>query len=81
MIRGSAFALTILILISRGVSDCHAQEPSAPPTTQPQAVVYVCPMHPDVQSKIAGKCPKCNMTLVALKQDGGSGGSGGNQGE
>jgi len=24
---------------------------------------YVCPMHPDVQSKQAGKCPKCKMKL------------------
>ena len=70
MIRSSAFALTLLILISGGVSVRHAQERSVPPTTQPQAVVYVCPMHPEVQSRVAGKCPKCNMTLVALKQDG-----------
>jgi len=73
MIRGSAFVLTILILISRGVSVCDAQEPSAPAIAQPQAVVYVCPMHPEVQSKVSGKCPKCNMALVALKQDGGGG--------
>ena len=25
--------------------------------------VYVCPMHPDVQYKNPGKCPKCKMTL------------------
>jgi hypothetical protein len=25
--------------------------------------VYVCPMHPDVQYKKPGKCPKCKMTL------------------
>lgn len=32
---------------------------------QPKPVVYVCPMHPDVQSKLPGKCPKCQMKLVA----------------
>jgi heavy metal-binding protein len=30
-------------------------------------VVYICPMHPDVQAKVPGKCPKCNMKLVAAK--------------
>ena len=38
-------------------------------TQQPTAAknqiefVYVCPMHPDVQYKKPGKCPKCKMTL------------------
>ena len=27
------------------------------------AELYVCPMHPDVTSKIPGKCPKCGMAL------------------
>src|SRR5262245_35119503 len=35
------------------------------PAQQPEPVVYVCPMHPDVQSKVPGKCPKCQMKLVA----------------
>ncbi len=39
-----------------------AQDPA-----QPEPVVYVCPMHPDVNSKLPGKCPKCNMKLVASK--------------
>ncbi|MDD5686627.1 MAG: heavy metal-binding domain-containing protein [Elusimicrobia bacterium] len=25
--------------------------------------VYVCPMHPEVQSEKSGKCPKCGMNL------------------
>ena len=28
------------------------------------AVVYTCPMHPEVQSARPGKCPKCGMDLV-----------------
>lgn len=38
------------------------QDPQAP-----EQIIYVCPMHPDVQSKLPGKCPKCNMKLVATK--------------
>lgn len=30
-------------------------------------VVYVCPMHPEVTSNAAGRCPKCNMNLVPKK--------------
>jgi len=29
----------------------------------PEDVMYVCPMHPDVQSDKPGECPKCGMTL------------------
>jgi hypothetical protein len=45
------------------------QDPPAPVVQQP--VVFGCPMHPEVQSKVAGKCPKCNMTLVELTGGGG----------
>jgi len=29
---------------------------------------YTCPMHPEVVTDHPGKCPKCGMTLVPLKQ-------------
>jgi hypothetical protein len=29
-----------------------------------QADMYACPMHPEVKSDKAGKCPKCNMALA-----------------
>lgn len=32
-------------------------------------VEYTCPMHPEVRSKTAGRCPKCNMYLVAVHPD------------
>lgn len=35
----------------------------------PEQIIYVCPMHPDVQAKLPGKCPKCNMKLVATSAD------------
>lgn len=31
------------------------------------AAVYTCPMHPEVMSDKAGKCPKCGMDLVEKK--------------
>lgn len=31
------------------------------------ASVYACPMHPEVTSDHAAKCPKCGMTLVPKK--------------
>src|SRR5215813_11875315 len=43
-----------------------AQEP-AKQEIGPEPIVYVCPMHPDVNSKLPGLCPRCNMKLVAAK--------------
>lgn len=30
-----------------------------------RAVLYVCPMHPDIRQRSRGTCPKCLMDLVA----------------
>lgn len=30
----------------------------------PDREIYACPMHPDIQSKTPGLCPKCNMRLI-----------------
>jgi len=45
-------------------SPAAATEPA--PATQP-AVVYTCPMHPEVVSDKPGTCPKCGMDLVLKK--------------
>ena len=37
----------------------HAQ-----PTDTTAAAMYACPMHPEVRSDKAGKCPKCGMNLM-----------------
>jgi heavy metal-binding protein len=41
--------------------------PIVDPKTEPQPalVEFICPMDPEVRSKIPGKCPRCGMTLVA----------------
>ena len=33
----------------------------------PMAMAYTCPMHPEVMSDKPGKCPKCEMDMVAKK--------------
>ena len=33
------------------------------------AVMYICPMHPEVQSDKPGNCPKCGMKLQPVAQD------------
>lgn len=34
------------------------------PSQPVAAIVYTCPMHPEVRSSKPGKCPKCGMALV-----------------
>jgi protein SCO1/2 len=39
---------------------------------QKEEVAYTCPMHPEVRSKTAGSCPKCNMTLKRVSSEPGA---------
>ena len=38
---------------------------SQKPTSAPDAI-YTCPMHPEIQQKGPGSCPKCGMALVPI---------------
>ncbi|AKJ27138.1 copper-transporting P-type ATPase [Caldimonas brevitalea] len=45
----------------------HPQHPVHPlPAAPGGAVVYTCPMHPEVRQHRPGNCPKCGMTLEPL---------------
>ena len=35
--------------------------------TKEVAIIYTCPMHPEVESIKPGKCPKCGMDLIKKK--------------
>jgi P-type Cu+ transporter len=55
---------------SKEISHCCGGAPSpadpvvAGPTLEPaEGVVFVCPMHPEVQSPTHGSCPRCGMAL------------------
>jgi YHS domain-containing protein len=51
-----------------------APQTEAKPATPAAAVVYTCPMHPDVKSHKPGKCPKCGMALVPVAPEKGPSG-------
>jgi hypothetical protein len=38
--------------------------PNAPASQASPAVVYTCPMHPQIEAQKPGTCPICGMTLV-----------------
>jgi hypothetical protein len=38
-------------------------------TAERAAGAFVCPMHPEVASDQAGRCPKCGMKLVAREEE------------
>ena len=43
-----------------------AQERVTASTASEPSVIYICPMHPEVQTPSIGKCPRCKMSLVAV---------------
>jgi ABC-type oligopeptide transport system substrate-binding subunit len=61
----------LMVVLSAAVLLTACEKKAAAKTEAPaaagQAVVYTCPMHPEVVSNVPGKCPKCGMNLVVKK--------------
>jgi hypothetical protein len=64
-----ALATGVLAVGCQGMSGCcgHEHGPSAAPAPDAKAGAYTCPMHPEVKADKPGKCPKCGMDLVPVK--------------
>lgn len=60
----SALTLSCLLMFS---SCKNSSTATGNAKSEQKAVVYTCPMHPDVKSDKPGKCPKCGMDLVKQK--------------
>jgi hypothetical protein len=58
-----------LVVVCLIISVTSAQEPVQPKQINPQDpsgdVVYICPMDPDIRSRVPGNCSRCGMPLVA----------------
>jgi len=62
-------AVALFVLALWAASLTALSQDQLRPTPQSSAapdeeVAYVCPMHPDQTSQVAGTCPKCGMTLI-----------------
>jgi len=44
---------------------CYYAQEKTPNSTE-ISTIYTCPMHPEVESSVPGKCPKCGMDLVEI---------------
>ena len=65
----SAILILGLIACTLTFIPVHAQKEHAGKPAQSTQATYSCPMHPDVKSKSAGRCPKCGMNLRVVKHD------------
>ncbi|OFX38150.1 MAG: hypothetical protein A2X08_09065 [Bacteroidetes bacterium GWA2_32_17] len=61
----NSFLIIIALVLTLALSSCSTQEEkSTEQSSNSEKVTYTCPMHPEVTSDIADKCPKCGMELV-----------------
>jgi predicted RNA-binding Zn-ribbon protein involved in translation (DUF1610 family) len=60
--------LVLLLMLATGFIS-FAQEKAGKKDTAKHVSLYSCPMHPDVTSNHAAKCPKCGMELALSKKE------------
>ena len=63
-LAGGAQAIRGLQSVPASASPAAAGSPAQSSTQADEETAYVCPMHPDYTSDIAGVCPRCLMALV-----------------
>lgn len=59
--------LSVLSMLS--IASFSQTEKGKTKTENNKSASYTCPMHSEVTSDKAGKCPKCGMNLVAKKAE------------
>lgn len=60
--------LIVLVLVLSAATVGFAQKAGRSDSTH-HATVYTCPMHTDVVTDKAGKCPKCGMALTVSEKE------------
>ncbi len=67
--KKTSIALAILLAVNTGTfAQTGKDSTKIHKMTTSKGVKYTCTMHPEVVMNKPGKCPKCGMTLVKMKQ-------------
>ncbi len=66
--KKTIIAIAILFAANTGTFALDSTHKHATHQHGTAATKYTCTMHPDVVMDKPGKCPKCGMTLVKMKQ-------------
>jgi len=58
--------LILLLLAGLAIFSCNEQSPKQAPQAAKANVYYTCSMHPQIREDHPGKCPICQMNLIAV---------------